>query len=72
MAVKFLMTHQMMNFLTKPDFVAYRFDDRKTLSNLLARKLWGAQGVTWTLKTPEAHAAAVAEGWIPIFEGYRP
>ena len=72
LAVKFLMTHQMMNFLTKPDFVAYRFDDRKTLSNLLARKLWGAQGVTWTLKTPEAHAAAVAEGWIPIFEGYRP
>ena len=72
LVVKFLMTHQMMNFLTKPDFVAYRFDDRKTLSNLLARKLWGAQGVTWTLKTPEAHAAAMEEGWIPIFEGYRP
>ena len=70
--VKFLMTHQVMNFLTKPDFVAYRFADRKTLSNRLARGLWGAQGVTWTLKTPQEHAAALEDGWIPIFEGYRP
>jgi len=72
MVLKLIMTHQLANFLTKPDFVAYKFADRKTLSNRLVRKLWGAQGVTWTLKTPEEHTAAVAEGWIPIFEGYRP
>ncbi len=72
MVLKFLMTHQLANFLIRPDFVAYRFADRKTLSMFLVRKLWGAQGVTWTLTTPEEHAAAVAEGFLPIFEGYRP
>lgn len=70
--LKFLLTHQMLNFLTLPDFVAYRFCDRKTVSNTLVRKLWGVQGVTWTLCRPEDHAAAITEGWLPIFEHYTP
>lgn len=70
--MKFILTHQVENFLTLPDFVAYKFADRKTFSNTLARKLWGAQGVTWTLKTQEEYDAAVAEGWLPIFKGFRP
>lgn len=70
--LKFVLRHQILNFTVVPDFVAYRFSDRKTVSNLLARKLWGAQGVTWTIKTPEDLNTAVKEGWIPIFEGFRP
>lgn len=70
--MKAILTHQVENFLVMPDFVAYKFADRKTLSNFLVRKLWGAQGVTWTLKTPQEYAEAVGEGWIPIFEGFRP
>lgn len=70
--LKFILTHQMENFLIRPDFVAYKFADRKTLGNFLARKLWGAQGVTWTLKSQEEFDTAVAEGWLPIFEGFRP
>jgi len=70
--LKFVMTHHLLNFLTLPDFVAYRFSDRKRLSNFLARKLWGVQGVTWTLENPQEHEAALAEGWIPIFENYTP
>ena len=71
-AVKWLITNQAMNFLTKPDFIAYRFSDRKTFSNLLTLKFWGLQGVTWTLKSQKDLDEAVAEGWIPIFEGFRP
>ena len=70
--LKFVLTHQMENFLIRPDFVAYKFADRKNLGNFLARKLWGAQGVTWTLKSQEEFDTAVAEGWLPIFEGFRP
>lgn len=70
--LKFVLKHQLLNFLTLPDFVAYRFSDRKTFSNMLCRKLWGVQGVTWTLKTKEDHDTAIAEEWIPIFEGYIP
>lgn len=70
--LKFVMKHQLLNFLTRPDFVAYRYSDRKTLSNFLCRKLWGMQGVSWTLCSQEELDNAVREGWIPIFEGFRP
>lgn len=70
--LKFALTHQLENFLVVPDFVSYKFADRKLPGVWLARKLWGAQGVTWTLKTPDEYHTAVKEGWIPIFEGFRP
>lgn len=70
--LKFALKNQIFNFLTYPDFVAYRFSDRNTISNLLVRKFWGVQGVTWTLKTKADFDTAVTENWIPIFEGFRP
>ena len=70
--IKFIMKTQMCNFLTRPDFVAYRFRDRKNFSNFLCRKLWGAQGVTWTLRTIQEYNAALEEDWIPIFENFCP
>jgi hypothetical protein len=72
MVLKFILTHQLENFVTRPDFIAYKFDDRKTLGNFLARKVWGAQGVTWTITSQENLDTAVKEGWLPIFEGFRP
>ena len=70
--LKCVMTWNLANFLTKPDFAAYRFEDRKTVSNFLIRRLWGIQGVSWTLKNWEEYNAAVQEGWIPIFENIKP
>ena len=71
-AIKFMLTHQLGNFVTRPDFVSYKFADLKTLGNFLVRKFWGVQGVTWTVKSLEDHKTAVSENWIPIFEGYEP
>ena len=70
--IKIILRHQVLNFLTRPDFVAYKFADRKTISNTICRKLWRAQGVTWTLKTLEEYETAVNEEWIPIFEDFLP
>ena len=70
--LKFVMTHHLELFLVLPDFVAYKFADRKTLGNVIARKFWGAQGVTWTLRSQQDFDTAVKEGWLPIFEGFRP
>lgn len=63
---------QMFNFLTQPDFVAYRYCDRKNISDFLVRKLWGAPSVVWTLTSKEEFDAATAEDRIPIFEGFFP
>ncbi|MBQ3192901.1 MAG: glycerophosphodiester phosphodiesterase [Oscillospiraceae bacterium] len=71
--LRFLLTHCLTNFTCVPDFVAYKFADRKdSISFSLCRKLWKAQGVTWTLKTREEYDTAVNEGLIPIFEGFLP
>ncbi len=70
--LKFILKHQMLNFLTMPDFIAYRYDDRLTVSNVICRNLWKLQGVSWTLVNQNAFDTAVSEEWIPIFEGFRP
>lgn len=70
--LKFALRHQVFNFLTRPDFIAYKYCDRKTISNTLCRKLWKLQCVSWTLKTQGEYDTAVSEGWIPIFEGFEP
>lgn len=70
--IKWAMTTQILNFNSTPDFIAYKFSDRKRLGNAVCRRIWGAQGVTWTIKTQEDYDTAVAEGWIPIFEDFEP
>lgn len=69
--LKLILSKNLGNFLTKPDFVAYRYRDRKsTLSNRLC--LRRMTGVSWTLTSQDEFDTAVKEGWVPIFEGFRP
>lgn len=70
--LKVLLSNQMLNFLTKPDFIAYQFRDRKHFSNILCRKFWGIQGVTWTVQSKADFDTAIKENWIVIFEGFQP
>lgn len=71
--LKWALKHQVLNFLTLPDFVAYNFPHRNnTISNTLVRKFWDVQGVAWTLRTKEDYNTAVQEGWLPIFENFQP
>jgi len=70
--LRFCLTHQLLNFITRPDFAAYKYADRKNLSNFLVRRLWGVQGVSWTLKTQAEYDTAVSEGYLPIFESFTP
>ena len=69
---KLCMTCQLANFLTQPDFVAYRFAHRKRLGVFLAKHFWGLHTVGWTIKTREDLTQAEKEKWIPIFEGFTP
>ena len=67
-----LMTNQMLNFWTLPDFIAYQFSDRKTLSNWIATKLWKTPIVLWTVKNKREHNACLKKNRIPIFEKFEP
>lgn len=70
--LKVVLSWQMMNFLTMPDFVAYRFRDRSHPSNWFAYKLWRLKGVSWTLKSQEELETAMLKNHLPIFEGFIP
>lgn len=69
--LKWAMTYHISNLYTRPDFIAYKYSDRKAFGTDICRKLLGLQGVSWTIRTREEYDIAVAEGWIPIFENFR-
>ena len=69
---RFALTHNLLNFWTSPDFIAYKFADRNTTANYYCRKVWKMVGVSWTIRNKEDFDKAVKEGWLPIFEGFEP
>ena len=64
--------NMLLNFFTRPDFIAYKFEDRKCLSSALCRTLWGIQEVSWTIRQKEDLLEAEQAGSIGIFECFDP
>ena len=62
----------LLNFLTVPDFIAYKFEDRSSYCLRSCVRVWGAQEVDWTIRTKEDMLACEAAGGIPIFERFDP
>lgn len=60
------------NIVTQPDFVAFKFADRKFISNLLSRSFWNMKGFAWTIKSEEDIKTAENEGYAVIFEDFEP
>lgn len=70
--LKFLLKNLMLNFCTRPHFIAYRLEDRNTLSFRLCRKLWGVQEFNWTIREQADAQQAIQDGRFIIFEGFLP
>ncbi len=70
--LKLAMTYHISNVFTRPDFIAYKYRDRKAAGTDLCRKTLGIQGVSWTLQSQQELEIAEKEGWIPIFEHFAP
>ena len=68
----FALKNLLLNFFAQPDFVAYRFEDRRALSLRLCRKLWKVQEFSWTIRSPEDAQAALEDHSAIIFEGFAP
>ena len=63
----FLLTHMLLNFLSRPDFIAYNERYPKLPSVRLCRRL-GALGFRWTVKSQETLDAAHKANEHAIFE----
>lgn len=60
------------NFYTRPHFEAYDFHTRHNLSLRLARRVFGMQEVSWTLRSLEDYRVAKGEKCLCIFEKFLP
>lgn len=67
-----VLTDMLLNRLTRPDFVAYKFADRgnRSLRRMVDKN--GIKEASWTIRSARAYRAAVKAGCIPIFEGIAP
>lgn len=71
-SLRLALTAHLFNIAILPDFIAYKFADRKRFGTFLCRRFWGIQGVAWTIRSQADFDTAIEEGWIPIFEGFEP
>ncbi|MBE6919204.1 MAG: glycerophosphodiester phosphodiesterase [Ruminococcaceae bacterium] len=69
---RFMLRNMLFNFLTRPDFIAYRLQDRDNLSVKLCRGIYKVQEINWTIKTKEEMAEAERHGNLVIFEQFDP
>lgn len=71
-ALYFVLQNLLLNFYTKPDFIAYKWSDRKTLARKLCRRLYGTTAVTWTIQSQEALEVSRKSFDIFIFDSFIP
>lgn len=64
-----LMTHLLLNFLTRPDFIAYNHKDANQLSRRIC-KLMGALSAAWTIKNEEQYQKAKEQFDLFIFDSF--
>ena len=67
-----LLGNLMTNIAVQPDFIAYRFQDRKNPALAWCRKFYKVQEIDWTIRTKEEMQAAEQEGNLVIFECFDP
>lgn len=68
----FFARNLMTNWYNRPQFEAYDFKTRDILPLRIARRLFGIQEVSWTIRTGEDYKKARALGNLVIFEKFLP
>ena len=70
--LNFLLTHLMLNVLSRPDFVAFCEKYDRELSLRLNRALFGAPSFVWTVRDEKTQSTFREAGSYSIFEGFLP
>lgn len=72
MPARFVLTHLFTTAFTRPDFIAYKWQDRREPSLRLMRALYGVHEVGWTVREKETMDELAKDGVSSIFEGFVP
>lgn len=68
----FVLEHMLLNFITKPDFIAYNHKYYWTLSRQICRKLYRNLAVAWTIKSQKELDARRKDFDLFIFDSFIP
>ena len=68
----FIATHMLENLITKPDFVAYKYEDRQSFGNRFAVKIAGRRAAFWTIRSKKELEDCRRQKIWPIFENFEP
>ena len=67
-----LTTFLLTTTFTRPDFIAYKHQDRANISLRLMRRLYGVHEVGWTIREQAVMEHLEKDGVTPIFENFIP
>lgn len=68
----FAIQELLLNFISKPDFIAYNFKHSGILSRRICCNVFGATAVAWTIRSEADLQKARKQFDLFIFEGFRP
>ena len=70
--VSFALTHLLLNFLSRPDFISIQSNHTKELGFILATEAFRAKGFIWTVRKEKRHHFFKRQGYFSIFETFIP
>ena len=70
--VLWVLGNLLLNFLTRPDFIAYDWNDYPALSRRLCRRLYHNESVAWTIRSQNQLEKMSREFDVFIFESFIP
>lgn len=68
--VRFALTYLLTTIFTRPDFIAYNYEDRMNLSLQMMKRRYGVHEVGWTIRNLVKLEYLEWCGVTPIFEGF--
>lgn len=70
--VSFLLTHLLLNVLSRPDFISIQNNHSRELGFVLATEVFKAKGFIWTVKSNKQYDFFKRQGYFAIFESIKP
>ena len=70
--VRFMLSHMLLNFISRPHFIAFDMMKKPTVGILAASSVLGAKKFAWTVRSAEDYNSVKERGVLSIFENFTP
>lgn len=70
--VRFLLSHMLLNVISRPHFIAFDTNKKPSLGILVASSILGVKKFAWTVRSIEEYKQLSSDGIFSIFEKFNP